>query len=63
MDKSKDNELELLRISNKIDELREILNDICITLEENESSSLKLMISKHLDELIVEYMTKINKVK
>lgn len=49
----------LIKLDKQINELREILNDICCTLDENHGKKEKLIISKLLDELIVEYMNQI----
>jgi len=39
-----------------IDTLREVLNEMCYTLDEHEMSIEKLIVSRQLDKLIVEYM-------
>jgi uncharacterized protein YhaN len=54
--------LQLNRINKGIEELREILNEICATLEEKGNDMERLEISKRLDELIVEYMKELNKL-
>ena len=40
----------------KIQELRSVLNEMCISSEETEEYKETLRISQDLDELIVEYM-------
>ncbi|MBZ9686538.1 aspartyl-phosphate phosphatase Spo0E family protein [Clostridium estertheticum] len=39
-----------------IDTLRDVLNEMCCTLDEHEMSIEKLIVSRKLDKLIVEYM-------
>ena len=39
-----------------IDTLRDVLNEMCCTLDEHEMSIEKLIVSRQLDKLIVEYM-------
>ena len=39
-----------------IDTLRDVLNEMCYTLDEHEMSIEKLIVSRQLDKLIVEYM-------
>ena len=39
-----------------IDTLRQVLNEMCFTLDEHEISIDKLIVSRQLDKLIVEYM-------
>jgi len=41
-----------------IDTLREVLNEMCFTLDEHEMSIEKLIVSRQLDKLIVEYMVR-----
>lgn len=62
MDKTESKYLQLNRLSEGIEELREVLNEICSTLEESEKDKKRLTISKNLDELIVEYMKELNKL-
>lgn len=54
--------LQLDRISKGIEELREVLNEICATKEVTEKDEIRLTISKRLDELIVEYMKELNRL-
>jgi len=42
----------LLELNKQIEEVRDILNEVCVTSEDNEAT---LLISQALDELIVEY--------
>lgn len=39
-----------------INTLRDVLNEMCCTLDEHEMSIEKLIVSRQLDKLIVEYM-------
>ena len=39
-----------------IDTLRDVLNEMCCTIDEPEVSMEKLIVSRQLDELIVKYM-------
>lgn len=39
-----------------IDTLRDILNEMCSTLDDNGMSLEKLIVSRELDKLIVDYM-------
>lgn len=45
------------RLVKLINELREVLNEICVSSEYIENSKERLIVSKCLDELIVEYMS------
>ncbi|MFL0270226.1 aspartyl-phosphate phosphatase Spo0E family protein [Candidatus Clostridium radicumherbarum] len=62
MDKTESKYLQLNRLNEGIEELREVLNEICSTVEESEKDKKRLTISKNLDELIVEYMKELNKL-
>ena len=53
----------LSRLDEQIDELRELLNEVCCTLDEDKDYADRLIISQCLDELIVEYMKEINNLK
>lgn len=59
--KKNTDEVKLENLKNQIDELRETLNELCVTLGENVNSKKRLKLSMYLDELIIEYMRKINK--
>ena len=39
-----------------IDELRDVLNEICATTENPEGLEKRLIVSQHLDQIIVQYM-------
>lgn len=52
-------DLRLEKLNEQINELREILNEICITSEGSGISTEILAVSQYLDELIVEYMNNI----
>lgn len=62
MNKTESKYLQLERLNEGIEELREVLNEICSTVEESEKDKKRLTISKSLDELIVEYMKELNKL-
>ena len=55
-------EIKLSELNKQINEVREILNEVCCTFNGNENPN-RLLISQCLDELIVEYMKEINKLK
>lgn len=61
MSKEKSNSLDLKKLYNNIEELRETLNEICCTVAEEEKDMERLNVSMALDELIVKYMKEINK--
>lgn len=42
----------------RIDKLRDNLNELCFTLDEDENCEEKLNLSQSLDVLIVEYMNR-----
>jgi two-component system, cell cycle response regulator len=52
--------LQLNKLNKGIEELREILNEICATVDDSEKDKERLAVSKCLDELIVEYMKELN---
>ena len=54
-------DINLLNLTNKINETRDILNEICCTFDESEPNLKTLTVSQCLDELIVEYMKEMNK--
>jgi len=39
-----------------IDDLRDILNEICATTDNLEGLEKRLLVSEHLDQIIVQYM-------
>jgi len=49
------------KLSKSIDELRDTLNEMCSTLDASEENNERIIVSRCLDELIVEYMMEINK--
>jgi hypothetical protein len=61
LSKEKSEHLELEKINKNIQELRDILNEICCTEAEDEKDKERLAVSEALDELIVQYMKKLNK--
>jgi len=44
-------------LKNNIDELRDVLNKICVTAEDVDVVKSRLVISQLMDQLIVKYMT------
>lgn len=56
-------DIKLERLKEQIDELREILNEICVSPQNTELTKEMLIVSQCLDELIVEYMNQINEAK
>lgn len=48
-------------LKKKIEELRDVLNEICITAETAEELKERLTVSESLDKLIVKYMNGNNK--
>lgn len=48
--------IDIKKLSDRINEIRDILNQICCTLDENEDKEEILKVSEYLDVLIVEYM-------
>lgn len=52
-------EVQLSILERRIDDLRDTLNEICISTDEENANEFKLNISKYLDELIVDYIKKI----
>lgn len=53
---TKNKDIKLLKLDNQINDLREVLNEACCTLNSNELNPDRLSISQQLDELIVKYM-------
>lgn len=58
--KSAEKNFKLTKLDKQINELRDDLNEICATFEDDEVKSKKLIISQYLDELIVQYMKELN---
>jgi len=58
MDKENLDYMTLEKIRNSIDELRDLLNEICENFDESQQDNERLRISRSLDELIVNYMKK-----
>jgi two-component system cell cycle response regulator len=52
--------IEIDKLKDRINEVRDILNQICCTLDGNEGKEYLLKVSEELDELIVEYMKQNN---
>jgi two-component system cell cycle response regulator len=55
--------VKLSKLNEQINEVREILNEVCCTLDSDEAKTDRLIISQYLDELIVEYMKELNDLK
>ncbi len=51
----------LEELRERIDEVRDILNEICCTDQNPEEREQRLIISRNLDELIVKYMKAISR--
>ena len=49
------------QLKKDIEELRDILNEICVIHEEIDNSDKTLIISQRLDKLIVKYMIEMKK--
>lgn len=52
--------LTIEELSNRINDLRDVLNEACCTDQNTESQEQRLIISRNLDELIVNYMIKMS---
>lgn len=48
--------LDIESLKKSINEIREILDELCITTEEINNSEERLAVSQYLDDLIVAYM-------
>ena len=55
--------IKLSRLNEEINELREVLNEVCCTTDTDETYTDRLTISQQLDKLIVEYMKEMNDIK
>lgn len=53
-------DVKLKKLQQEINEMRETLDEICCTIDEDSSKSRRLAVSQFLDELIVEYMKEAN---
>ena len=49
-------------LNNRINDLRDVLNEICCTDPNTEAQEERLNISRYLDELIVKYMKEISEI-
>lgn len=61
--KIKQNAIKLSELNKHINEIREILNEACCTVDTREAIDERLAISQYLDELIVQYMKELNNSK
>ncbi len=63
MDINHKNDLDLEKLNDKVEELRNILNEVCCTIDTdtNKDYDTRLATSQYLDELIVQYMKKLMK--
>lgn len=59
----KEKTIKLSELNQNINSVREILNEVCFTLDGNVDIDNGLTISQHLDDLIVEYMKELNNHK
>ncbi|NRW03939.1 diguanylate cyclase (GGDEF)-like protein [Clostridium beijerinckii] len=59
----KEKTIKLSELNQNISAVREILNEVCCTLDGNVDIDNGLTISQHLDDLIVEYMKELNNHK
>ena len=50
------NNINKKKLINRIDEVRDVLNEICSKIDENGCKEDILKVSESLDELIVDYM-------
>jgi hypothetical protein len=57
MDKKIIDYIDKEKLKNSIDELRDVLNKICVTVEDSDALKSRLAISQLMDQLIVKYMT------
>lgn len=55
--------IKLSGLNKHINEIREILNEVCCTVDAGETVEGRLIVSEYLDELIVEYMKELNDLK
>jgi hypothetical protein len=53
------NDIQTERLKVRINNLREVLNEICSTTEDTENNKKRLIVSRCLDELIVKYMKQV----
>lgn len=53
-------DINLSKLNRQINEVREILNEVCCTADTTEAVNDRLIISQYLDELITEYMKALN---
>ena len=52
--------VKLSDLNRQINEVREILNELCCTVDTTKAINDRLTISQYLDELIVEYMKELS---
>lgn len=60
---TKQKTIKLSELNKHINEIREILNEACCTVDTSENVNERLAISQYLDELIVQYMKELNNSK
>lgn len=60
---NKQKTIKLSELNKRINEIREILNEACCTVDTSENINDRLAISQYLDELIVQYMKELNSSK
>ena len=60
MDREINEYIDKEELKKHIGELRDVLNEICATTEGTEGLKKRLIVSEHLDKLIVKYMNENN---
>ena len=60
MNRGINEEIDKEEIKKNINELRDTLNEICVTQEDAKEVEKRLILSQQLDELIVQYMNNDN---
>ncbi|WP_411679677.1 GGDEF domain-containing protein [Clostridium thailandense] len=59
----KEKAIKLSGLNKHINEIREILNEVCCNVDTSETVDGRLIVSEYLDELIVAYMKELNDLK
>lgn len=59
-EKVEQKDIKLYKLNRQINEVREILNEVCCTVNIAEAVDDRLIISQYLDDLIVKYMKELN---
>lgn len=61
MEKMTLDNIALEKLNNRINDLRDVLNEVCCTDSNYEEQEERLAISRDLDELIIKYMNELGK--